>query len=371
MHLVDMQYSDTPYEGSGWTACLAVALAIAYRIRVMKIRDSREESIGWQHFKNALALLPELMLKNTDLFTVQALIGMCIFLQGTPNPQPSFGLLGAAMRSAHSIGLHKRGQGHGFNPVEIEQRKRVFWLIYLVDKDICLRSGRPPAQDDADWNVELPSANPEDGMGNVLLDDGKTTFNLFRTMCEFSVISSQVFQRLYSVKASKQSDGELVAAVNDLDAQLEKWKDSIPAQFRPEHDIIAPDPVITIHVAVIHFAYYNCISTIHRRSVIQGIWSNRLVNFASEGRNSAPINHRIFQSAALSVAAARLSIALLKYIPDGDYSLVWLILYFPISALITVFGHVLNNPKDPRARSDLDLINMVINFLQRVTAEGM
>lgn len=59
-----------------------------------------------------------------------------MFLLGTPNPQPSFFLVAAAIRLANSIGLHKRGSGFNLNPVEIEQRKRVFWIGYLLDKEL-------------------------------------------------------------------------------------------------------------------------------------------------------------------------------------------------------------------------------------------
>lgn len=54
---------------------------------------------------------------------------------GTQNPQPSFLLVAAAIRLAHSIGLHKRGSAFNLNPVEVEQRKRVFWIAYMLDKE--------------------------------------------------------------------------------------------------------------------------------------------------------------------------------------------------------------------------------------------
>lgn len=54
---------------------------------------------------------------------------------GTPNPQPSFFMVAAAIRLAHSLGLHKRGSAQGMNPGEIEQRKRVFWIAYMLDKE--------------------------------------------------------------------------------------------------------------------------------------------------------------------------------------------------------------------------------------------
>ena len=40
-----------------------------------------------------------------------------------------------------------------------------------------------------------------------------------------------------------------------------------------------------------------------------------------------------------------------------------LILYFPVSALVTLFANILQNPQDPRARSDVKLMNQVCNFL--------
>jgi hypothetical protein len=46
-----------------------------------------------------------------------------------------------------------------------------------------------------------------------------------------------------------------------------------------------------------------------------------------------------------------------------------LILYFPVSALVTLFGNILQNPQDPRARSDVRLMNLVVNFLSMLGTE--
>lgn len=324
MHLVERQYSRDPYEGSGWWASLNVALAIAHRLRVMSnLVPHEEDEKAWGYLKNAMAVCTELTLRNTDLLSVQALLGMALFLQGTPNPQPTFFLVAAAIRSSHSIGLHKRGSGFNLNPVEIEQRKRVFWIGYMLDKDLVLRSGRPPVQDDDDMNVELPSSDPDDNIGNIPLADGKGKVNLFRLMCEFSTIESKVYKQLYSTKASKQSDGELLNTIGELDHQLEEWKDSIPVDFRPEHEIKASHTPLILHVVFLHFAYYNCLTTIHRMSVHHGYWTSRLSNYAIQGLNARPLNPRVFSSAALCVSAARASIHLIKYVPQGDFACVW------------------------------------------------
>ncbi|KAI9708342.1 MAG: hypothetical protein M1820_004046 [Bogoriella megaspora] len=370
MHLVEKHYSRDPYEGSGWWASLNVALAIAHRLRVMSnLVPQQEDQKAWGYLKNALAVQTELTIRNTDLLSVQALLGMALFLQGTPNPQPTYFLVAAAIRLSHSIGLHKRGSGFNLNPVENEQRKRVFWIAYMLDRDICLRSGRPPIQDDDDMNVDLPAEDPDDNIGNIPLADGKGKVNLFRLMCTFATIESKVYKQLYSVKASKQSDGELLNTIGELDRELEDWKDGIPIDFRPEHEIKASHTPLILHVVMLHFGYYNCLTTIHRMSVHHGYWTSRLSNYAIQGLNARPLNPRVFSSAALCVSAARASIHLTKYLPQGDYDCVWLILYYPVSALVTLFANILQNPQEPRARSDLRLMNLVVSFLSMLCTE--
>lgn len=239
----------------------------------------------------------------------------------------------------------------------------------LTIHSICLRSGRPPIQDDDDMNVELPSEDPADNIGNIPLADGKGKLNLFRLMCTFSIIQSHVYKRLYSVRATKQTDGELLNTIGELDKELETWKDEIPLEYRPEHDIKASHTPLILHVAVLHLGYYNCLTTIHRMSVHHGYWTSRLSNFAIQGLNARPLNPRVFMSAQLCVQAARASIHLLKYVPKGDQSCVWLIIYFPVTALVTLFANILQNPQDTRSRSDLKLMKLVVSFLSLLKNE--
>ncbi|KAL1641696.1 hypothetical protein SLS61_010007 [Didymella pomorum] len=370
MHLVDKHYSKDPYEGSGWWASLNVVLAFAHRLRVMSnLVPAEEDEKAWQYLKNAMSVMVELTMRNTDLLSVQALLGIGLFLLGTPNPQPTYFFVATAMRLAHSIGLHKKGANFNLNSAEVEQRKRVFWIAYMLDKDICLRSGRPPIQDDDDMNVDLPSEFPADNIGNIPLADGKGTMNLFRLMCTFSIIQSKVYKGLYSVKAGKQTDGELLNTIGELDRELENWKDGIALEFRPEHDIKASHTPLILQVAVLHLGYYNCLTTIHRMSVHHGYWTSRLSNFAIQGLNARPLNPRVFMSAQLCVQAARASIHLLKYIPKGDLSCVWLVIYFPVTALVTLFANILQNPQDTRSRSDHKLMKLVVNFLNMLNDE--
>ena len=46
-----------------------------------------------------------------------------------------------------------------------------------------------------------------------------------------------------------------------------------------------------------------------------------------------------------------------------------LVLYFPVSALVTLFANILQNPQDPRARADVKLMNLVVNFLSMLASD--
>lgn len=79
MQLVARHYSREPYEGSGWWASLNTALAIAHRLRVMSnLVPQEEDKKAWGFLKNAMGVLTELTIRNQDLLSVQALLGMVI-----------------------------------------------------------------------------------------------------------------------------------------------------------------------------------------------------------------------------------------------------------------------------------------------------
>jgi hypothetical protein len=46
-----------------------------------------------------------------------------------------------------------------------------------------------------------------------------------------------------------------------------------------------------------------------------------------------------------------------------------LILYYPVSALVTLFANILQNPQDARARSDIKLMDLVVNFLSLLVSD--
>jgi hypothetical protein len=313
MHLVERQYTGHSHDGSGWWASLNVALALAYILRKMSnSQHNDDEQKAWSFMKNALGVLSELTVRNTDLQSVQALLGMAHFMQTTSNPQLSLSLSSAAIRVSHSIGLHRENLLLNLSPVESEVRKRVFWVGYILDQDTSLRSGRPAAQDDSDMDMSLPDENPSDGVGDISLSSGTGKCNIFRFYCELALIQSKVHKMLYSVKASAYTSEETRDITAVLNCEMEKWKDRLPQEFRPGHVIKTTKNLLLWHVVMLHFLYHNCV-----------MMANRSRDSLRSTVEPDTTNPRVSSSMVSRINAARSTISLLTQIPKENQIRIW------------------------------------------------
>lgn len=340
---------ESPYEDPGWWACLNVVLALAHRIRSMVCLNSQQEDReAWGYFQNALAVMTELTMLNNTLTAVQALLGMAIIVQGTPNPAPYSNLTTSAMKLAQSLNLHRSQEDSGLPRDAIEERKRVFWIAYFLDKDVALRIRHPPTQDDDEMDVELPlddPTSPEPGSNYLMKKIG------------LAQIQGQIYKRLLSVSASRQSYPQRIAAVTELEAKLQAWKSSIPIDFRRED--FEPEtsfPESFTHTVILRLSYFNTLAAIH--SSIPSI-----VN-ANSARSTHQLEHRsIIPPPITFVDEARKAIKLLHLSPQGEYACIWIVLHIFVSATKTLLEHLLKEPGDPLAREDFQLIDPMLRLL--------
>lgn len=84
-YLLEKHYSDNPPQDSGWYAALNMVLAIACRLRISHPGTIDCEIAPWVgiersrlYFQNAAGVLTELLLGNSDLMTIQAILAMVI-----------------------------------------------------------------------------------------------------------------------------------------------------------------------------------------------------------------------------------------------------------------------------------------------------
>ncbi|KAK4868193.1 hypothetical protein LT330_007391 [Penicillium expansum] len=331
------------------------------------VQTDRQKS--WMFMKNALGILNELCFGLPDLWTVQALIGMIVFLLGTLSSQPCGYLISSVMRICHQIRLERCEKWSGLCPEELEHRRRIFWIAYCLDKEISIRAGIPLSQRDDDMDVLLPMEVPLDNIGTLSTTDQQGTFNAFRSMCELALIRSQIYKHLYSVTAADRPLAEVAAAVAMLNQKLQQWKDSIPTEFQPDPRRLSDSSKSTIAVTLVflHLSYFNCLIAIHRVTAARG--SRLAMDLVERNSVYTPPHPVVFMSESLCTKAATASIDLMKYMPKSNITLIGIMIYYPILASKTLSSAIVQNPRDTSRIYHIRLIMQVETFVSSLVLD--
>lgn len=372
-----------------WYASLNIIFLIG---RAISRRFVSRDITCERFFNNCSSVSMELMFNSPSLLAVQAMIGMAFITHAGEDPHPAYLLVGVACRLAQAIGLHRRLDGYGLTPQEAKQRRNVFWIAFGLEKGISIRSGRPSVFADDDIGVELPPINPN---ANQNLDSPDSELDWFRSNATLSLLESRVYSKLYSARSHTKPEIERLKWVGALDTELRQWRDELPIMIRPEHPIRCHAKYL-MAVTMMHFAYYNCLVAIHRGSAHHGSWvsTKKSTETARDARRLG-LNPRVFESGTICLNAARRIIGLLHhYDREGQVVLAEdeeprcvftmrtskagyktgltedsltilpsMCNYYPLSASLTLFAHLLATPHSPTALSDLSLMNCVTSIL--------
>lgn len=190
-------------------------------------------------------------------------------------------------------------------PADLLHRQRLFWYGYVFDHDLGLRIGKPPIVSEG-VVVGLPEERPLDGIGMIYFKDG-ASLNFLREQVILAMLSSKVCSKLYADTASGNSSEQIYAIIDELDAELQRWKHKIPELQRPQRPLQESDQRYLMHLSSLHSTYFHLTIAIH-----SSVFS------ASTGHTVHDVDARIIPSVALCVAAARAAISLLNY-HDNDH----------------------------------------------------
>ncbi|KAL3466450.1 fungal-specific transcription factor domain-containing protein [Aspergillus heterothallicus] len=357
MQLVEWQYTQQTCDDAARWASINIILALAYEYRFSNSQKSeKDREKAWLYYKNALSVFSELVMRRTDLLSVQALLGMAIFLRGNSGTQSTVPIVTAAIRSSHRMGLHREIPRPYLGKVEQEQRRNVFWIAYILDQSISIRSGNAPTQHFDDFDVEIPS---DESASGLVMADNKL---FFPRLCRISLLRSRIYQVFYSTRALEhKSTADICETVHQLHTDLDSWKsecqfDTLLKKRGPGEDFLAGFASAGLFVV-----YYNSLIMIHRLPM--------LINFIyqSRGDRIPEFDLRLMlnqssASAAVCVQAARDTLKLINNLPWGDVAWIWSLLYYVFLAVMTIFTNILRNSQQPTAKDDLQSLNMAATF---------
>ncbi|ORX92702.1 hypothetical protein BCR34DRAFT_250669 [Clohesyomyces aquaticus] len=274
-------------------AAINIVLGLAHRNDLM---SSSNNNLSVEYLNQAESVLSSIVLGDIQLLNIQVLVGMVLLLQASPDLTPSLILIATTMRLAHKIGLHDRAASGNLGAVNARQRACVFWMAYILDKDLSMRSKQPSVQLDDDVDLELPSPevfpyqvidgcidDASVGSGIIVTADGTVEMNYFATRIQLAVIEGGVYDYLYSTRSQKRSIEERSHALDTIAYALETWRASIPFEFSA---FVAPDtvsPIVLQLLAVLHSTSLACTTLLNQANAWNTSWMEGIRKYAVEG----------------------------------------------------------------------------------------
>ncbi|KAH8694003.1 fungal-specific transcription factor domain-containing protein [Talaromyces proteolyticus] len=359
---LEQQYSTNPPAGTAWYALFNAVLCLgSIRTKGERRRSflidytSNCHETGVEYFRNASCCFHDLIFKEANLMAMQAMTLMLFITTSSPNPQPAYVMASAAGNLANTLGLHRSLDGFGLAPAEIEQRRNVFWVFYMLEKAISRNLGRPSVINDDDIAVALPPKQPQ----LIQSPNRARVYDIFQDQIRLAIIGSRIYSELYSASAQTKSEVHRMKVLGTLDDHLQRWRDCLPVEIRPEHPINCSHEQY-VQVAMMHFTYLDAVILLHRVAGNQESF---------EDENVARMN----ASQLLCLAAARRSIQLLDTFSANNMQnqhIMWLALYYSLSASLVLFTNILSNPQHQHAASDVRLMNLIISFITHSVKPG-
>ncbi|KAH6715045.1 hypothetical protein BKA61DRAFT_574517 [Leptodontidium sp. MPI-SDFR-AT-0119] len=237
-----------------------------------------------------------------------------------------------------------------------EQARKLFWLASRFDKVLALCTGQPACIEDKNCDLTLPQ-----GYVAMLYSDTDFDSGVVTTLC------------LYPGDLQKVSDAEVLSKVRDLDAELENWRMSIPPKCRPTlayrnygHGFdAAMDSSQNMHIITVHLEHHHLMATIHRMASRSFPWN--VVGDVRAGSSGV----EIISSQALCVETSRASLAHLRVAAHALMSpTFWIIVFYPLNAILTIFGDALLDPLQAEVEQDIKLLEYTAGFIKWIRSDG-
>ncbi|KAH7417586.1 fungal-specific transcription factor domain-containing protein [Cadophora sp. MPI-SDFR-AT-0126] len=246
----------------GWICC--IFMMIVFGAQNLEDRDARQSMQIQRHYLSLVQSRMHQLISASTLVNVQAILLLQLYQHNCTERNSAFMLLGCASRMAMALGMHREGTSGGFDDMEREVRKRVWWTAYMFEQNQCAILGRPCAIDDSEVNITFPD--------EMMLDGGSSVPPGF---IDYSVrlmkLLSDVRRKIYSSPSSATQQGEspkMSVAVQFL-LDLDSWNHSLPSSLRLEN--LSPIPKHRRAVLLMHIQFHQIQSLVTRPFILRKV----------------------------------------------------------------------------------------------------
>ena len=232
----------------GWIC--SIFMVFVFGAQALEHHDEQQAMFFQRRYLGLVQSRLHHLINTTSLVNIQALLLLQLLQHNASERNASWMLLGCASRMAIALGMHREGATGGFDPVEKQVRRRVWWTLYMFEQNLCMMLGRPSAIDDIEVNVSLPN--------ETLLDGGDCAPpEYINYSLRLTRIASDIKRAIYAAPASRLQQDELPksSVTKQFLVDLESWYHSLPSHLCLEGGSLAPKQrraVLLLHIHYLH-----------------------------------------------------------------------------------------------------------------------
>ena len=214
--------------------CLVLAIGAFYETPSVKVEYKEENHRRF--FMHAQELMPDIVDVGKSEGHITCLLLMAFYHLLVNKFNRSWNVLGLAIRIAQGFGLH--AEISGMSEEHAEQRRRLWYSLFILERLLTLQLGRTGMIRDSDCQVAVPKLIEQDGSPNTAserTEERKALADVFDynvDMITFSKIIGTVVDNLYGPTCASLSLRKLIPVVSKLDEMLQTWKSKLPFHLR-------------------------------------------------------------------------------------------------------------------------------------------
>lgn len=345
---------------AGWICC--VFMILVFGAQALEERDARQSMQIQRHYLALVQGRMHSLISASSLINVQAILLLQLYQHNCTERNSAFMLLGCASRMAMALGMHREGTSGGFDDMEREVRKRVWWTAYMFEHNQCAILGRPCAIDDSEVNVSFPD--------EVMLDGGSSVPPGY---IEYSVrlirLLSDIRRKIYAAQTGQQGEQPKMTIAVQFLLDLDSWLHSLPSTLRLE--CMSPVPRHRRAVTLLHVYFHNTQSLVTRPFILRKVGVQLARKLGRHVRSQDLDKEELNLSHACGTYSRKATVLLHQLIVNGMFDGVqWMDAYYIYHSVFILALDFLARPWDehdtPEDQARKQIVRDTMGALQNV-----
>ncbi|OKL55425.1 hypothetical protein UA08_09313 [Talaromyces atroroseus] len=262
---------------------------------------------------------------------------------------------------------------------EVHHIRMLFWLCYIIDKDISLFTGNPPllAEFSCDLTLHNNYYDHHTYLSSMACSSASNEGSPQHTNPylprdpHLSHLKEKVYRQLLSARTMHDNDNQLLLNIRQLDDEIEHWRRSIPIEFRPALFVsknslqnISNEAIqYTVRRMTLQLDYHHLMIVIH----------TTVRKCTAKSSTEVPDLHSVVHSSFdLSLVASRSTLWCLKtlvgLIAEDAFRF---ITFYSTAATLSLFLNTVIHPLNTQSRIDLELLISFGNIICNMPAQAL